>query len=72
MLNEHDQIIGYVWPRRTKCPHCNCRKSRHDGVSRGGRIQYRLCNNCGTVYKILPIAEHVDRGDGESGLRLIS
>jgi hypothetical protein len=64
-------ILGYVWPRRTKCPECCCTDWKPSGSSRGGRIQYRQCSGCGVIYKVQPIAEHVDRGGDQTELRLL-
>jgi transcription elongation factor Elf1 len=65
-------VIGLVWPKRTKCPECSHDKHTHAGESRLGRIQYRRCDKCGVVYKVLPIAEHIDRGGDQTDIRLIS
>lgn len=65
-------VVGYVWPRGTKCPECSCEDWTKAGNSRGGRVQYRRCDACGHVYKILPVAEHIDRGGDQTDVRLIS
>jgi tRNA(Ile2) C34 agmatinyltransferase TiaS len=64
-------VIGYVWPRKTRCPDCTGEDWAKSGSSRGGRIQYRRCSKCGVVYKVQPIAEHIDRGGDQTEIRLI-
>lgn len=66
-----DEVLGYVWPKKTRCPECQSKEWENAGTSRGGRIQYRRCE-CGVVYKALPIAEHIDRGGDQTEIRLIS
>jgi hypothetical protein len=67
-------VIGYVWPKRTRCPHCGGTAYRDAGHSRGGAIRYRRCDDdvnpsCPsrtTPYKVHAIAKHVDRGGDQS------
>jgi hypothetical protein len=59
-------ILGWIFPRRTRCPTCTCRRHARAGCSREARIQYRRCTDCKRVYKVIAIAVHLDRGGDQS------
>jgi hypothetical protein len=63
-------VLGYVWPRRTRCPECSDEGWVKAGRGKCGVLLYRRCTACAAVYKVLPIAEHVDRGGDQSELRV--
>lgn len=72
--DESGTVIGYVWPKMTRCPECNGLEYVSAGYTREGRIQYRRCLNpqaqdCprrNNPYKIAAIGMHVDRGGEQS------
>lgn len=69
-----NRVVGYVWPKITRCPSCGSTEWEDAGASREGTVRYRRCANLdkpecpnrSTPYKILPIAKHVDRGGEQS------
>jgi hypothetical protein len=81
MSFHHDEtgtIIGYIWPKLTRCPHCGVTDYEQAGYVRNanglGMACYRRCANpdkptCpsrASPYKVLAIGAHVDRGGDQS------
>ncbi len=77
----HDEsgiILGYVWPRLTRCPFCGSDLYTESG-SNGKTIRYRFCANSKRpsckgreqAYKVVAIAVHVDAGGDQSEVRPI-
>lgn len=81
MNSTHDEtgtILGYVWPKLTRCPHCGCQEYVEGGRN-GKTIQYRFCGNLRkpscpghtSAYKVIAIAIHIDTGGDQSEIRPI-
>ncbi len=79
--DETGSVIGYIWPKLTRCPHCGSEEWMAAGYSKAhepdastGSIYYRRCANAArpecpsrlAPYKVLAIAIHVDRGGDQS------
>lgn len=69
-MTDEVEIIRRIYPKRSSCPECGSKDYRRSGNSRSGLILYRTCRNCRVTYRVLPIANEVDRGGLASEVRL--
>jgi uncharacterized OB-fold protein len=63
-----DQVVSYVFPKRSVCPECNSGHHCKVSYSRHGRVVYRRCQSCRYVYSVPAIGAHIDRGGDQSEL----
>ena len=47
------EVDVYAWPSRSRCrnPICQSIDTYSNGTK--GRIQYRICNECGSTFKVI-------------------
>jgi hypothetical protein len=62
------RVIRHIWPAKTTCPAkgCGCTDYSAAGHSNSGRVRYRRCDRCETVYSVLATHREIDAGGPSS------
>lgn len=58
------QTIRHIFPKRSECPTCKCRRWNRRGSK--GSMRYRQCQHCRRIYRVAPIGREVDDGSAWS------
>lgn len=43
----------YAFPTRARCPSSSCRSLNTERRAASGRVQYRLCRDCGCSFNVV-------------------
>ncbi len=62
------RVLRHIWPSKTTCTAkgCGCTTYANAGRSNSGRIRYRRCAKCSTVYNVMASHEEIDDGGPSS------